>query len=166
MLFPYWFFFGLLIWGPLVRFFGFCVVPAFLVLLGVLFFVNFFSCCISLLSCSIYLSFVVNVLLVFELLRDSNLLCLCYSFLRCCASKFPKIVCGPCVTWVLLVLCKMMWLLYFIFFASDTAFAFDFLNAVNCLVCCSVSYMVVCGLYFRLKNVWVHGNVGGALLLF
>ena len=54
----------------------------------------------------------------------------------------------------------------FYIFAPDSAFVCDFLNAVNSLFCCSVSYMVACGLYFRLKNVCVYGNVGGVLLLF
>ena len=94
----------------------------------------------------------VNVVLVFELRLGGNLLCLYYSVLRFRTSKFPKIAWGPFGTLVLLVLCQMMWLLYFILFAPDVALAYDFLNAVGSLAGFSVFHQVVCGLYFRLLN--------------
>ena len=132
--------------------FRLCVVSVFSMLLEVVFSFDCFSCCISLLSFSICSSFEVNVWLVFELLLDGIFPCRCCSFLEFCASNFPRIVCGPFATLVLLVLREMMWLLCLTLFAPDTAFAYDFLNAVGSLIGCSVSSLVVSGLYFRLLN--------------
>ena len=73
-------------------------------------------------------------------------------FLGGCAFNFPRIVCGSFATLVLLVLRGMIWLLYFTLFALDTAFAYDFLNAVGSLLDSIFSYLVVSGLYFRVLN--------------
>ena len=115
--------------------------------LGVLFFLNRFSCCISFLSSSVSSSFEVNVWLVSELILDGTLPCLCCSFLGFCASKFLRIGCGSFAILVLLALREMMWSLLFTLFAPDTAFADDFLNAVRSLVGFTVSSLVVSGLY-------------------
>ena len=88
-------------------FFGLYVVSAFPVLLGVMFSFNCFSCCISFLSCSICFSFEVNVWLIFEVLLDGILPCLCCIFLGFCAYDFLRIVCCSFAPLVLLVLREM-----------------------------------------------------------
>lgn len=103
------------------------------------------------LSCSICLSFEIYVWLLFKFLLDGIFLCSCCLFLGFCASNFPKILWLVFSTLVLLVL-REMWLLYFTLFAPDTAFAYDFLNAVDSLVGFSVSSLAVSGLHFSLLN--------------
>ena len=76
----------------------FFIFSTFLLLLGFLFFLITFSCCISPLSCSVCLLFEVNVWLIFELLPDSLLVFSCYSILGFCASNFPEIICGSFAT--------------------------------------------------------------------
>ena len=56
------------------------------------------------------------------------------------------VVCGLFATLVLLLLREMMWLLCLAIFEPDTAFAYDFLNAVGSLIGCSVSSLAVSGL--------------------
>ena len=88
----------------------------------------------------------------FKFFLDGIMPCLCCSFLRFCASNFSRIVCGSFATLVLLMLCEMMRLMYFKLFVPDTAFSYNFLNAVGSLVCYRISSLDVSGLYFRLLN--------------
>ena len=88
----------------------------------------------------------------FKFFLDGIMPCLCCSFLRFCASNFSRIVCGLFATLVLLMLREMMRLMYFKLFVPDTAFSYDFLNAVGSLVCYRISSLDVSGLYFRLLN--------------
>ena len=88
----------------------------------------------------------------FKFFLDGIIPCLCCSFLRFCASNFSRIVCGLFATLVLLMLREMMRLMYFKLFVPDTAFSYDFLNAVGSLVCYRISSLDVSGLYFRLLN--------------
>ena len=50
------------------------------------------------------------------------------------------------------VLPEMMWLLCLTLFVPDTTFAYHFLNPVSSLIACSLSSLVVSGLYFTLLN--------------
>ena len=142
------------VWHPSLEavcmFIGLCIVSAFSLLLGVLFYFYCFSCCISFLSCSICSSFELNVWLVLELLLDGILPCRCCNFLGVCVSNFSRYVCSSFAALVFLVLYEIMQLLYFALPAPDMAFKYNFLNAVGSLVGCNVSSLVVLGLYLRL----------------